>query len=536
MVVFIVIGLAIFAGLQDLFVPAEPLYSTGKIIHGMEALPDDTVDVLFAGSSHAANGISPMTIYEETGICGYNLSTVGQMYDMGYYVLERVLQTQHPSFLVLDAGSLYHDLDVDWNGNWWPLLNEQPLDGIKFEMAKAYNTHSYSEGILPALIPMIKYHSRWNQLTAYDFKWRDDGLYYSAGYELFTSVNPAEMDVDAINTVSEEIKSRNNRPLFYHDTEGEVKTQNASEPMYEEEMKEYYLEYLKKIQALCEEHNITLILIKVPDVFYPAWYSSWTAVKSNAVKELAAQMGIPFYDLLYDYNAVDFSTDTYDGGRHLNYSGALKVSRQIGEILKNVYGCPENRNDAYDRMLADFKKVENVALIEGERDFGTYIERLAQNKDHLTILVAACSEYTAGMTEDDYSLLRDRLGLSLIADGAYADSYVAAIENGKVLYEGLSGREINYDLEVSGTPVHLYSAGWASGRAGEINLGEDQYAALGGGLTFVVLDNESGVVIDYVAFNSFQPGKPPERTAEIEALNKYLRKYIHVMCFDYLDE
>ena len=247
-------------------------------------------------------------------------------------------------------------------------------------------------------------------------------------------------------------------------------------------------------------------------------------------------MGIPFYDLLYDYSTVDFSTDTYDGGQHLNYSGARKVSSQVGEILKNVYGCPENRNEAYDSMLANFKKVEAVALLESERDFSAYVERLAQNKDHLTILIAALSEYTQGMTEDNYSLLRDRLGLSLIADGAYADSYVAAIENGKVLYEGLSGREINHDLEVSGTPVHLYSAGWTSGRAGEIKLGEDQYAALGGGLTFVVLDNESGVVIDYVAFNTFQPEKPPERTAEIEAMNKYLRKYIHVMCFDYLEE
>lgn len=541
MVVFIVIGLVIFVGLQDLFVPEEPTYLTGRIIHGIEALPDDTLDVLFVGTSHVKDGISPMTIYEETGICGYSLATSGQTMDMNYYVLQRAFQTQHPSVVVLDATALYQNEDADWNGAWWPLMDEQPLDGIKFEMAKAYNAHSYSEGVLPVMIPMIKYHSRWNQLTAYDFKWRDDGLYYSAGYTFHTSVDPAEMDVDAVNALSEEIKSRNERPLLYHGVDDEVKTKNASEAFYEEEMSEIQLEYLKKIQVFCEENSAALVLIKIPNIFYPAWYATaWTTEKSAGVKELAAQMGIPFYDLLYDYSTVDFSTDTYDGGQHLNYSGARKVSSQVGEILKNVYGCPENRNEAYDSMLANFKKVEAVALLESERDFSAYVERLAQNKDHLTILIAALSEYTQGMTEDNYSLLRDRLGLSLIADGAYADSYVAAIENGKVLYEGLSGREINHDLEVSGTPVHLYSAGWTSGRAAEIKLGESSYAGLGGGLTFVVLDNESGVVIDYVAFNTFQPEKPvlrtAVRTAEIEFLDQYLRKYIHVMCFDYHEE
>ena len=143
-------------------------------------------------------------------------------------------------------------------------MDEQPLDGIKFEMAKAYNAHSYSEGVLPVMIPMIKYHSRWNQLTAYDFKWRDDGLYYSAGYTFHTSVDPAEMDVDAVNALSEEIKSRNERPLLYHGVDDEVKTKNASEAFYEEEMSEIQLEYLKKIQVFCEENSAALVLIKIP--------------------------------------------------------------------------------------------------------------------------------------------------------------------------------------------------------------------------------------------------------------------------------
>lgn len=535
-VTFIVIGLVIFAGLQDLFVPAEPLYSTGRIIHGIEALPDDTVDVLFLGSSHVKDGISPMTIYEETGICSYSLATVGQTCDMGYYVLRRALQTQHPSFVVLDVSSLYRDEDKDWNGNWWPLLNEQPLDANKFEMAKAYDVHSYSEGVLPVMIPMIKYHSRWDQLMAYDFKWSDDGLYYSAGYEFYTAVNPTEMDVDSFNILSEEIKSRNERPLFYRNVDGGVKTKNLSEPLYEEKMSDIQFNYLERIHALCEENNTTLILIKIPDIYYPAVYNSaWTTTKSSVVKELAAQMNIPFYDLLYDYDTVDFSTDTYDGGRHLNYSGARKVSLQLGSILQDIYKCPERRNKAYDSMLADFKKVESVALLEGERNFNSYIELLAKNKDHLSIFIAVCSEYTAGMTENDYNLLKEKLGLSLIADGEYADSYVAIIENSRVLYEGLSGREISYDTEISGTHVHLYSAGFASGRSCGITLDGNQYGALSGGLHFVVLDNELGVIIDRVAFDTYQAQKPSVRTDEMEALNQYLKKFIHVMCFGYTE-
>ena len=48
---------------------------------------------------------------------------------------------------------------------------------------------------------------------------------------------------------------------------------------------------------------------------------------------------------------VDFSVDTYDGGLHLNLSGAEKLSKYFGEILSEEYGILDHRGETkYDRV------------------------------------------------------------------------------------------------------------------------------------------------------------------------------------------
>ncbi|MFR4018784.1 MAG: hypothetical protein ACLT01_06165, partial [Clostridia bacterium] len=63
---------------------------------------------------------------------------------------------------------------------------------------------------------------------------------------------------------------------------------------------------------------------------------TWNLSKSNAVQKLADEYGLTYYD----YNRTcpagfDWSQDSKDGGNHLNYSGALKVTSDFGEKLQN---------------------------------------------------------------------------------------------------------------------------------------------------------------------------------------------------------
>ena len=42
---------------------------------------------------------------------------------------------------------------------------------------------------------------------------------------------------------------------------------------------------------------------------------------------------------------IDWNKDTRDAGDHLNYSGAVKVTKSLGEYINKNYDLPDNRNN-----------------------------------------------------------------------------------------------------------------------------------------------------------------------------------------------
>ena len=42
---------------------------------------------------------------------------------------------------------------------------------------------------------------------------------------------------------------------------------------------------------------------------------------------------------------IDWTTDTYDAGAHLNVYGAEKLTRYFGRMLSEDFGVPDRRSD-----------------------------------------------------------------------------------------------------------------------------------------------------------------------------------------------
>ena len=119
--------------------------------------------------------------------------------------------------------------------------------------------------------------------------------------------------------------------------------------------------YLDKMTALCEEKGIELILIKAPSL-YPYWYPEWEA----QVEEYAAARGLRYLNFLElgEDTGIDYSTDTYDGGLHMNLSGAEKLSRYLGRMLTEELGVPDRRGEAHLAALWE----EKLAAYEAEKE------------------------------------------------------------------------------------------------------------------------------------------------------------------------
>jgi len=103
------------------------------------------------------------------------------------------------------------------------------------------------------------------------------------------------------------------------------------------------MKYRDKMRILCEKEGIKLLLVKAPSLA-PQWYDGQNRQVSDYAKKHGLEY-INFYELLEE-TGIDYETDTYDGGLHMNYSGAKKLSHYLGNYLKKYMEWEDHREDA----------------------------------------------------------------------------------------------------------------------------------------------------------------------------------------------
>ncbi|HPT79280.1 MAG TPA: SGNH/GDSL hydrolase family protein [Candidatus Atribacteria bacterium] len=266
-------------------------------------------DVIFVGDCEVYESFSPITLWENYGITSYIRGSTQQLIWQSYYLLEETLQYEKPEVVVFNVLAMKYDKPQKEEYNRLT-LDGMRLSPIKIKAIQASMTEK--ENLIDYIFPILRYHSRWDELTAEDFQ------YMFKKKKLFHNGYYMRVDVRPVTTVPEGRKLANYR---FGD--------NA-----------YY--YLDKMVDLCRDNDIDLVLVKAPSL-YPYWYDEWEA----QIEEYAAK-----HDLLYinfleliDEIGIDFNTDTYDGGLHMNLSGAEKLSVYLGKVLAENYGLKDHRND-----------------------------------------------------------------------------------------------------------------------------------------------------------------------------------------------
>ena len=93
---------------------------------------------------------------------------------------------------------------------------------------------------------------------------------------------------------------------------------------------------------LCEKNHIRLLLVKAPSKS-PVWYDTW----ESQILEYAAKYDLDYINFLnlVDEIGIDYNTDTYDQGLHMNLSGAEKCADYLGKFLSETYGLKDLRSD-----------------------------------------------------------------------------------------------------------------------------------------------------------------------------------------------
>lgn len=289
-----------------------PKYVTGVVEGALiaEYYPEDkNHDVVFVGDCEVYENFSPITLWQEYGIHSYIRGSAQQLIWQSYYLLEDTLRYETPKVVVFNV------LSMKYNEPQKEAYNRMTLEGMKWSMSKVNSikaSMTSKENFLDYVFPILRYHSRWNQIEEDDFTYLYDTKKISHnGYYMRVDVKPAGTIPDPT-------------PLADY---------NFGENAYA---------YLDKMTALCKEKGVQLILIKAPSL-YPYWYDEW----EEQMEEYAKKNDLMYINFLecIDEAGLDFTTDTYDAGLHMNLSGAEKLSHYFGRILLDKTAVTDRRGE-----------------------------------------------------------------------------------------------------------------------------------------------------------------------------------------------
>ena len=313
---FIAIILSLVIALTGIFLASkllEPKYMSGILEGAMiEDYYDDPTDhnVVFIGDCELYENISPVYLWENYGINSYIRGSAQQLIWQSYYLAEETVKMEHPDVIVFNV------LSMKYNEPQNEAYNRMTLDGMKWSSSKVNSIKASmtdEENFIDYVFPILRYHSRWSDLSAEDFKYmfHRDKVSFNGYY--------MRVDVKAAENVPE------GRPLAD----------------YQFGDNSYY--YLDKLTKLCKENDVKLVLVKAPTL-YPYWYDEW----DQQIKDYASANGLDYINFLelQDELGLDWSQDTYDGGLHLNLAGAEKLSDYVGNMLTTEYGVPDRRDES----------------------------------------------------------------------------------------------------------------------------------------------------------------------------------------------
>ena len=269
-------------------------------------------DVLFIGDCEVYEGFTPPTLWEEYGITSYIRGSAQQLAWHSYYLLEEMLTYETPKVVVFNV------LALKYGEPQSEAYNRLNLDGMKLSASKLraiLASMTEEESFASYLFPLLRFHSRWKELSAEDFRyWFHRDTVSHNGYLMQTEIRGGRSEITPV-------------------------------PLTDPSLPKASMEYLEKMRALCEEKGVTFVLIKAPtnDWKYH-WYDEWDA----QIQDYAQQHRLHYYNFipLCEEIGIDWSTDTYDVGAHLNVYGAEKLTSYFGAILATELGLESRKSDA----------------------------------------------------------------------------------------------------------------------------------------------------------------------------------------------
>ena len=291
-VILFITGLClILTALSALFRPEYDVYDikeSENVLKRLDSDPENTVDILFAGNSEAADGFAPLKLWKDYGYSSENTAYPSQRFGDAYAMLKQIVEKQSPELLVIETDTLFSEAD--------PFYNKDAVSSAAERIFTILHYHKVIRLLKPYSTAMTESNKNANK-----------GYWLRRGVRAYTGGNS------------------------YLERKGKKSTA----------FKASASGIMDQVIALCEENNIEILLVTVPGPNY------FTVARHDYIQQWADEHGIEYIDLNYycDEMGIDWTTDSKDAGDHLNHNGALKMNAWFGAYLNEHYDMQDHRGE-----------------------------------------------------------------------------------------------------------------------------------------------------------------------------------------------
>lgn len=330
----ICLALFLFTALTLLFMPKYIEKNNDGRITAEYYRENTPIDIVFTGSSLVHAGISPMVLYRDFGITAYDRSNSSQTIALSYYTVEEVIKRNKPELIVADVGFIYESPNFIDEG-----ASRKSLDNMKWSTTK-YNAIKAmlgeEESFIDYVFPILRFHSRWNDLSGEDLKyWFYKPTVTANGQLLQFDKNEDYLDYNPYKLDENRVADDKN------------------------------IEYLQKICDLCKQSDVQLLLIKMPCV-----QGNWSTAINNQIIDLAEKNNVIYKNYTDDFDTFSFDIfEEYVDPQHMNSIGAEKFTNALGEFIKENFDISDRRNNGrikavFDKKLQKYEEcITNQTLI-----------------------------------------------------------------------------------------------------------------------------------------------------------------------------
>lgn len=316
---------------------------------------EDSIDVIFYGSSHVYSDVNPAVLWREAGIASFDLAGTLQPLWNTYYYMKESLKYQRPKVMVVELVRAIEEREYIEGARTATNTLGMKLSREKYEAVRA----SVPDDWLSYLLGYPVYHSRYTELSQNDFEaYKDmpEGMAYKGFYPIF--------DTEEFESFADVTWMKESRELA-------PKTE----------------EYLRKIIALSKEEEIPLVFMVSP---YQIEIEE-EQLFFNRCGEIARENGVPFLDFNQRYEELGLNPkEDMAEASHLNHRGSTKFSAWLAEWLQEEYGLPDRRGDntynSWDQNALLWEQLYENQLLREEAGWYYFLEKLAGGENYTYLI------------------------------------------------------------------------------------------------------------------------------------------------------